>query len=171
MASKYMSNFFISLANMLRLRGGPQDIPGAWQLTIFLVAAYLMQNLVTGSQMDDSNAAAKSLLAISLQVIVLVGLLYWRRHPERFSQTLSALAAVGIVFNLITWVLLSQSDPETNQPALAMVWFAVFIWSLFVDANIYRHALQVTLSIGVLISVITLAVSYSLIEMFFLGSG
>jgi len=43
MASKYMSNFFISLANMLRLRGGPQDIPGAWQLTIFLVAAYLMQ--------------------------------------------------------------------------------------------------------------------------------
>ncbi len=166
-----MNKFFISLANMLRLRGGPQEFPDSWQLTIILVAAYLVQNLVMGSQLDDSNAAAKSLLAISLQVIVLVGLLNWRHHPERFAQTLSALAAVGIVFNLITWALLTQSEPDVNQPALAMIWFAVFIWSLFVDANIYRHALQVSLSIGVLISVITLAVSYSLIETIFLGSG
>lgn len=164
-----MNNFFISLANMLRLRAGPQDFPGSWQLTIILVATYLMQNLVTGSQLDDSNAAAKSLLAISLQVIVLVGLLNWRHHPERFAQTLSALAAVGIVFNLITWALLTRTDPDVNQPALAIIWFSVFFWSLFVDANIYRHALQVTLSIGVLISVITLAVSYSLIESIFLG--
>jgi len=165
-----MNNFFINLANMLRLRGGPQDFPGSWQLTMVLVAAYLMQNLITGSQLEDSNAAAKSLLAISLQIIVLVGLLIWRRHLERFPQTLSALAAVGIVFNLITWALLTQSDPAINQPVLAMVWFTVFIWSLFVDANIYRHALSVTLSIGVLISVLTLAVSYMSIEMLFLGS-
>lgn len=156
---------------MLRLRGGPQEFPGSWQLMTFLVAAYLVQNLMTGSQLEDSNAAAKSLLAISLQVIVLLGLLRWKSHPERFAQTLSALAAVGIVFNLITWVLLTQSDPDINQPALAMIYFAVFIWSLFVDANIYRHALQVTLSIGALIAVITLAVSYSLIESIFLGSG
>ncbi len=165
-----MNNFLTSLINLMRLRGGPQNFPGSWALTTVLVAAYLMQNLITGSQLEDSNAAAKSLLAISLQIVVLVGLLLWRRHPERFSQTLSALAAVGIVFNLITWTLLSQSDPAVNQPALAMTWFAVFIWSLFVDANIYRHALSVTLSIGVLISVLTLATSYMLIEMLFLGS-
>jgi len=94
--------------------------------------------------------------------------LYWRRHTERFSQTLSALAAVGIVFNMATWALLTQSDPTVNQPTLAMIWFGIFFWSLFVDANIYRHALSVTLSIGVLISVLLLAVSFSLIEMLFL---
>lgn len=171
MAGKQMQNFFLNLADMLRLRGGPQEFSSSWQLTIILVGAYLIQNLYTGSQLEDSNAGLKSLLAISLQVIVLVGLLNWRRHPERFFQTLSALAAVGIVFNLITWTLLSQSDAELNQPVLAIIWFAVFFWSLFVDANIYRHALQVTLSIGVLISVITLAVSYSLIESIFLGNG
>jgi len=158
------------LANLLRLRGGPQDFPGSWFLTISLVAAYIVQNLITGSQLQDDHAAAKSLLAISLQVIVLVGLLSWRHCPHRFPQTLSALAAVGIVFNLITWVLLTQSDPAINQPVLAMIWFAVFFWSLFVDANIYRHALSVSLSIGVLISVLTLAISYVLIETLFLGS-
>jgi len=164
-----MNAFFISLANMLRLRGGPQDLPTSWALTIVLVGAYLAHHLMTGAQLDDDNAAAKSILAISLQVFTLAGLLYWRRHTERFTQTLSALAAVGIVFNLITWVLLSQSDPEINQPGLAIIWFSVFFWSLFVDANIYRHALSVTISIGVLISVLLLAVSYTLIELLFLG--
>ena len=51
---------------------------------------------------------------------------------------------------------------------LAMVWFSVFIWSLFVDANIYRHSLSVNLSIGMLITVLTLAISYVAIELLFL---
>lgn len=163
-----MTGIFINLAIMLRLRGGPQNLPTSWQLTIFLVAAYLAQNLITGQQLEDENAAAKSLIAISLQIFVLTGLLYWRRHLERFAQTLSSLAGVGLAFNAITWILLTQSDPTLNQPLLALGWFAVFIWSLFVDAHIYRHALSITLSTGMLITVLTLAASYVLIEMLFL---
>ncbi len=163
-----MNSIISSLANMLRLRGGPQHFPASWRLMLFLVVAFLLQNLFTGSQLDDADASAKSLLAIGLQVTVLAGLLYWRRRPERFTQTLSALVAVGIIFNVITWTLLSQSDQESNQPMLAMVWFSVFIWSLFVDANIYRHSLSVNLSVGMLITVLTLAISYVSIEFLFL---
>jgi hypothetical protein len=163
-----MNGIFISLANLLRLRGGPQNLPASWPLMIFMVSVYLVQNLITGQQLDDESAAAKSLLAICLQVVVLGGLLYWRRHMERFAQTLSALASVGIIFNMITWALLSQSDPASNQPLLALTWFAVFIWSLFVDANIYRNALSVPFAMGMLVTVLTLAVSYVLIEMLFL---
>ena len=158
----------MSLANMLRLRGGPQYLPASWSLMILLVSAYLVQNFITGQQLEDEHAAAKSLLAICLQVVVLTGLLYWRSHLERFPQTLSALAGVGIVFNVITLILLSQSDPGTNQPVLALLWFVVFIWSLFVDAHIYRNALAVPLSMGMLITVLALAASYVLIEMLFL---
>jgi hypothetical protein len=163
-----MNRIFMSLANMMRLRGGPQDLPASWPLMIFLVTALVVQNLVTGQQLQDENAAAKSLVAVSLQIVVLAGLLYWRRHMERYPQTLSALAGVGLIFNTITWILLTQSDPEVNQPALALIWFAVFIWSLFIDANIYRHALSVKFAIGMLITVLTLAASYVLIELLFL---
>ena len=163
-----MHGVIINLANMLRLSSGPQNLPASWTLAIILVAAYLVQNLITGQQLEDEHAAAKSLLAISLQVVVLTGLLYWRRHLERFPQTLSALAGVGIVFNTITWALLTQSNPAVNQPLLALTWFAVFIWSLFVDAHIYRNSLSVPLSMGMLITVLTLAASYVLIEMVFL---
>ena len=163
-----MNGIFMTLANMLRLRGGPQNLPASWPLMFFIVAAYLVQNLITGQQLEDESAAAKSLLAICLQVVVLAGLLYWRRHMERFAQTLSALAGVGIIFNMITWALLTQSDPASNQPVLASTWFAVFIWSLFVDANIYRHSLSVPMAMGMLVTVITLAASYVLIEMLFI---
>lgn len=162
-----MSGIIIDLANMLRLRGGPQYLPGSWLLTGFLVTAFLVQNLVTGQQLEDESAALKSLIAISLQIFVLVGLLHWRRHTERFAQTLSALAGVGLVFNAITWFLLTLSDTASDQPYLALTWFAVFIWSLFVDANIYRNALSVPLSAGMLITVLLLAASYITIEMIF----
>ena len=163
-----MNGIFMNLANMLRLRGGPQNLPTSWPLAVFMVSAYMLQNLITGRQLEDENAAIKSLVAICLQVVVLTGLLFWRRHLERFPQTLSALAGVGIIFNAITWVLLTQVDVAVNQPLLAMSWFAVFIWSLFVDANIYRHSLSVSLATGMLVTVLALAASYTLIEMLFL---
>lgn len=166
-----MNGMLINLLQMLRLRGGPQNLSASWLLMVLLLAGYLAQNLVTGQQLEDPNAAAKSLLAICLQVFVLTGLLIWRKHLERFAQTMSALAMVGIFFNIITWTLLSMSDPTQNQPILAMVWFAIFIWSLFVDANIYRHSLSVPFAIGMLVTVLMLASSYVLIEMvFMLGS-
>lgn len=163
-----MNDMLINLAQMLRLRGGPQNMSTSWALMIILVAAYLAQNLFTGLQFEDENLAAKSLLVVVLQVVVLTGLLFWRKHLERFVQTMSALTAMGIFFNVITGALLSVSDPTVNQPVLALVWFAVFIWSLFVDAHIYRNALSVPYAMGMLITVLVLAASYVLIEMVFL---
>ena len=163
-----MSDMLKNLAQMLRLRSGPQNMSTSWALMIFLLAAYLAQNLFTGQQFEDENLAAKSLLVVFLQVVVLTGLLFWRRHLERFVQTMSTLTAVGIFFNAITGALLSVSDPTVHQPILAMIWFAVFIWSLFVDAHIYRNALSVSYAIAMLVTVLVLAASYVLIEMVFI---
>lgn len=163
-----MNGMLMNLAQLLRLRGGPQDLPAGWSLTLLLLTVYMVQNLVTGQQLDDENAAAKGLLSVSLQIVVLTGLLFWRNHPERFTQTMSALAAAGIFFNVISWGLLSLSDPGVNQPVLAIIWFAIFIWSLMVDAHIYRHALTVPFAVGMLVTVLILAASYVLIEMLFL---
>jgi len=157
----------INLARLLFLRGGPQHLPASRVLAIFLLAAYVVQNLVTGQQLADEYAAEKSLVAIVLQIVILTGLLRWRNYQARFVQTLSALVGVGIVFNAVTWVLLNQSDPNLSQPGLALAWFGVFLWSLFVDAHIYRHSLSVNLAVGMLITVLMLAMSYIFIDMLF----
>jgi len=163
-----MNGIFLNLANMMRLRGGPQNLPSSLPFLVFLLVVFLTQNFITGQSLDDGDTAAKSLLAIALQVSVLWGLLYWRRRTERFVQTLSALVAVGIVFNAMTWALLTQMVEDVNQPILAMTWFSIFIWSLFVDANIYRQSLSVNLSIGMLITVVALAISFVAIEFLFM---
>ena len=164
-----MNGILLNLANLMRLRGGPQDLPTSLPFMVLLVIAFLVQNLITGQSLDDSDTAAKSLLAIALQISVLWGLLYWRRRTERFVQTLSALVAVGIIFNAMTFALLTQMVEDVNQPFLAMTWFSVFIWSLFVDANIYRQSLSVNLSMGMLITVVTLAISFVSIEFLFIS--
>ena len=167
-----MQAFLINVANLLRLRGGPQDFPASWSVTILLIGIYLTQNLVTGSQIEDENAIAKSILNMGVQIAAISSLLYWRGHLERLPQSLSALTAVGIAFNIITWVLLSQSNPAVSQPTLALVFIGVIFWSLFVDANIYRHALSVSLSTGALITVLLMAATYTMIEFLLIkGSG
>jgi len=168
MAGFYVQTVLLNLARLLSLRGGPQHLPTSKALAIFLLAVYVAQNLLTGQQLADEYAAEKSLVAIALQIVILTGLLRWRNYQSRFVQTLTALVGVGIVFNAVTWVLLMQSDPNLSQPGLALAWFGVFLWSLFVDAHIYRHSLSVSLAVGMLITVLMLAMSYIFIDMLFL---
>jgi hypothetical protein len=47
------------------------------------------------------------------------------------------------------------------------VWFGVFLWSLAVDAHIYREALSTTMSIGTLVAVIIFACNFFLIQAVF----
>jgi hypothetical protein len=104
-------------------------------------------------------------MAIALQFVAVTLMLVWRRHPERLQQTLLAFAATSTVISLAAFGLLLQSDPDVNQPLLALLWFAIFGWSLAVDANIFRHALDVAMPIAVLIAVMLLALTYVILEL------
>ncbi|HET6591660.1 MAG TPA: hypothetical protein VFG48_01970, partial [Xanthomonadales bacterium] len=110
-----MSGLLSGLTGLLSLRSGPQDLPPAWPLTLGLIAAYLAASMTSGQQLGDESAAAKSLGVTALQFTAVAILLYWRRYPERLVQTLGALAGVGLVFALISWVLLAQVDEAVNQ--------------------------------------------------------
>lgn len=45
-----------------------------------------------------------------------------------------------------------------------MVWFGVFLWSIAVDAHIYRHALSIRMNLGVLLAVLIFAANFILLE-------
>jgi hypothetical protein len=151
-------------AGLLRLRAGPQDLPYSWTLTAFVLAIYLAEGMYTGYLLDDGNASLKSLAISALQFFAVTVMVYLRSYPERLAQTLCALAGTGFILGLLAFLFAMQADPDRNQPLLALVWLAIFAWSLAVDANIYRHALSVTMPQGVLVAVLLLAASYLLIE-------
>jgi len=162
-----MSTLLSTLAGILRLRLGPQDLPASWNLTVLMVAVYLGLGMFTGRQQGDEHAAATSLAVTALQYAAVALLLYLSKHPERLPQTLSALAGTGAMLGLLLFMILSQADPTQEQPLLALAWFSVFFWSLVVDGHIYRHALSITMPQGLLVAVLLLAASFILVELAF----
>lgn len=162
-----MNALLNSFVGILRLRSGPQDLPDSWPTTVVVVGLYLAMNMFSGQQLGDGDSAAASLAVTALQFAAIAIMLYLRKHPARLSQTLTALAGTGIVIGTLSYMFLVQADPDQQQPLLLLAWFGLFIWSLVVDAHIYRHALSITMPQGMLISVLLLAASYIVIEIAF----
>ena len=162
-----MGSILARLIDILRLRSGPQDMPAGWNLAIVLILAYIAQGFFIDQILADGEAAPRSLLAITVQFLTIAVLLNIKKFAGRLTQTLSTLAGTGLIFGFLSILLVSQAEPEQNQPGLAMIWFAVFLWSLAVDAHIYRHALSITMSLGVLVAVLIFSVNFILIEAVF----
>lgn len=159
--------FILSLLNMLRLRSGPQDMPGGWVIAAGLALAYIGQGFIVDQIMDDPDAAPRSLLAISVQFGIVSLLLNLRRFQTRLPQTISALAGTGFIFGLLSLLILSRVDPGKPQPDLALLYLILFGWSLAVDAHIYRHSLSVNYGVGALMAVLIFAANFILLKTLF----
>lgn len=160
-----MNGLWQTIVDLLRLRAGPQDLPDSRPLTLVFIGIYVAQAIFTSGALSPDGEPERSLIAIGLQFLAVAVILAWRRSPERIQQTLLAFSATGTLVSLLAFMFLIQADPGVNQPLLALAWFAIFGWSLAVDANIFRHALAVDMPIAVLITVMLLAITYMVLEL------
>lgn len=153
--------------DILFLRRGPQDMPASWNLLGALAALYLIvhvaQALIAAS---FGSALLQALVATALLAAYTRIALQLREHLPRLAQTLSALFAVGIVATVVLLgptaamgsvlqQLAQGGNPQTiEQPPIFAVLLAlvVFIWLVIADAHIFRHALDVSMGIGVLVA-------------------
>lgn len=149
---------------MLRLRSGPQDMPARAQLALMLAAVYLIQGMWADRVMDGPDAAPRSVIAIGIQFAAITVLLRLRHLAVRVPQTISALAGTGFLFGLMSILLLSQLTPGEPAPGVAMAYFGLFLWSLTVDAHIYRHALSVNMSFGVMVAVLIFGLNFMVLR-------
>jgi hypothetical protein len=155
------------LLDMLRLRSGPHDLPAATGLAFLLAFVYALQGIVTDRALDGTDAAPRSLLAIAVQLGAISALLKARRQAVRIPQTISALAGTGFIFGALAYALLSQAQPGQPQPGLATAYLGLFVWSLAVDAHIYRHALSLKMSLGVLVAVLIFGANFIILKAVF----
>jgi hypothetical protein len=155
----------VLIFDLLRLRAGPQDFPSGWSFAGLMILLYTAGVMFSQSRLGDPDAEIRSLLSMSFQFSAVVALLIFRGFPERATQTLGALACSGLVMVMMSYLVVSQADPNRNQPVLALALLGVFTWSIVIDAHIYRHALSTTMSRGLLIAVLLFAATYTLIEL------
>ena len=159
--------FIFSLLDMLRLRSGPQNMPEGWLLAIALSLAYIVLGFVADQILGEADGVPRSLLAIGVQFSLIAFIVNLRNFQARLPQTLTALAGTGFIFGLLSLLILIRIDPDKSQPDLAFLYLGLFGWSLAVDAHIYRHALSIKMSIGVLLAVLIFAVNFMLLRAVF----
>ena len=152
---------------MLRFRSGPQDMPGGWPTAAVLTFAYIAQGLYADRTLGAADGDPSSLVAVSFQFIIVALLLGQRNVRERIPQTLAALAGTGFILGLLVLLILTRVEVGKPQPELALMYLGLFVWSLLVDAHIYRHALSIKMGTGILVSVLIFGANFLLLKSLF----
>ncbi|HKX56484.1 MAG TPA: hypothetical protein VJN01_10290, partial [Xanthomonadales bacterium] len=145
-----MTALLQQLLRIIVLRSGPQDLPAGWSMAALMVLVYVALGMLADSMLQLGNSSLRSLFSIALQIIAISLLLQLRGYSQRLPQTIAAAAGTGSLFGLMSIVMLAQSSGGALPAGMATLWLGLFIWSLIVDAHIYRSALSITMSLGVL---------------------
>ena len=164
------------LMEICLLRAGPQQLPAAPQFLALMLAGYFLVGLlISRLSFDLGAAAAMSLLDLLLMAAFAQLALRIVAKPERFIQTLAALAGTGQLLSLLALPLIqrlyaAQAAGDTAAGS-ALAWLALLIWSLLVLGHILRHALSVSLMTGVGVAVLYSLASVMIVRVVFPGSG
>ncbi len=134
-------------ADIARFRKGPEDVPVSGTLlgTVVLADAILsgLSMALLPTQLEGSPALIIG-LSIAITLLYLKLVLALARHPERFTQTATAIFGYQIVMMpaiLATgWLFLTAGQNPSWQAPVIMLRLVVEVWALAVAARILRAA-------------------------------
>lgn len=153
--------------DLLLLRRGPQDLPSNGNLLVALGAGYFILAFAqVRMAVATGPALVQAILATGLLAAYIRAVLHTRGLPSRFAQTLAGAYAVGIVLTVLMLGPTAALAPflqnlaasggaagAAQPPALLLLaYLVVGIWGLIAFGNIYRHALETSLGLGVLVA-------------------
>ena len=161
-----MNNFFRILLGNLLLNRGPQDFP----YSSVLMRLCLLANFVTGLPVLLSKVGFEyAVLAMALDISVLLLFVYLSLQafskPERYVQSITALAGVGVVFQLIAYLLLNnfevnaEAAPTQEMTGFAILFLMFFSWYLAVHTHIFKQAFGVRLPVAMVLTVCYFVIS------------
>lgn len=150
-----ISDFLRLVAELCRLRRGPQDLPHSPPLLAGLIVAGVALDVLVGGLLGDGgDAFAHSLLAAGVVLGLAWAELELRGRASRYVQTATALCACGLAISLaqvpiaalIEWPAAGEAAaadaPGSFQMLLRWLLLATLLWQVLVNANILRHAVD-----------------------------
>jgi hypothetical protein len=160
-----LAHLFGRLVAIIMLRLGPQDLPPGRSVLLACIGMYLA---VTAFSLGRSESVEQVvpvlILAVLIPLLSCALVLYLRRRPARWEQTVSALFGTSAILSAITLPISPASGTEPS-PLVALFLLLAFFWSFAVDAHIWRHALEVAFSTGLALAVILFAVTLFIINL------
>ncbi|GAB4172412.1 MAG: hypothetical protein Kow0020_07400 [Wenzhouxiangellaceae bacterium] len=143
-------DYWSTIWALVRLRAGPQDVPAGRAPLLHGLAAVLVLLLLTTAQSPGNLQPREVVVILGLPPLLAMSLLALTRRRARFEQTVAALYGSAALLGLLQLpALLWPGEP----PALLLfIALGALLWSLAVDAHIWRHALEVPWPAGLLVA-------------------
>lgn len=135
----------------------PQDFPYS-QKWMLITAMALCLGIYVSYPVQEQGASI--MVLISSVHVIAYGLAVWgalrlRRKPERLVQTVTTIFGTAAILQFVTWPFVNwlvkvQNTPDAQFPLLVI--FGLGVWTFAVAVNINRHAMEVTVGQGILIT-------------------
>lgn len=156
------TQFFIDLA---LLRRGPQDLPSSPVLLVLLAVLSVAIGTVNGAQLFGGLDAAlgANLLDLALGMALLAGLLQFRGQIARWLQATSAFLGLGVLGGALMLVARTLATTLGIADVAMLIEVVLAIWLHVALGSVLRHALEVPLSLGVIIVFCYTVLAFNLI--------
>jgi hypothetical protein len=151
-----MIDWFRTVWHIALMRAGPQDLPGGRSTPILALTAYTAIIVASRAGEDRGPSATDFIVSLLVPLALTTALLLVQGRWPRVRQTVGALFGTGALISLVNVPLWFTSTTPIPAP-LALLALVGLFWSLAVDGHIWRHALECSFAIGVVIAVIILA--------------
>lgn len=137
------------------LSGKPQDLPAS-KVLLGLIAVV---EIAASYSVDTAHPAPGVRLAAAMtQSLFLAATIWaalsWRRHRERWLQTMTALYGSGVIVTFVAWAALRGLNvPQDAQsgPFILVAW-VITLWALAIMSRVLRSALEVPLATAIMIT-------------------
>lgn len=149
-----------TLLDISLLSGRPQDLPASSTLFLLSLGGALAANYFV----DAAHTSAAVRFQFAVGETVLLGFAVWvalaaRRRPQRWWQTMTALYGGSIVVNIATWPIVNWLLQAQATGVVLILGVAVTVWFVAIMTRILHFALDLSLGICVLISVMALLIN------------
>ena len=132
---------------MLVLKSAPQDLPFSRRLMLQLTVAYIFSGIIVlQTTVSPDYLFAGMVLGFVVQYLFAYTVLAALAKSARFLQTFCALIGIGVLFNFLSWPVLSVlSDgaaQESSKSLMSLMFLLLISWEVLVKAHIFKHALE-----------------------------
>lgn len=154
-----------------RLQKGPEDVPPSTALFGLLLPVSLLADLIS-SRLGLPGVSSFQLLLIVLVanagILALTALLLQMfGYARRILQTLSALLGTSAFISLLALPVLLALQGRMEEPGgWGMLLLALELWHLVITAHILRHALSVSLLLGLMLATGYKLLGYQVVGLF-----
>lgn len=170
---RVLSTLLFTFFDICRLRLGPQNIPYSLLLLSLTIFCYMMVGVILASiELALSDAILFSVVETTASAIIISSLLYVTYKSSRLYQTLTALTGIDTLFGtvrfpLVYWISLLPSTDSLIALFLFSSLLILIMWNLLVYAHILRNTLEVSLGIGVALTVVSSLLTTSILYQIF----